>query len=236
MQDVGALVQNGGLIQADGGTVVLTAQAAGNLLKTVVNNTGVIEAHTIDTRSGTIKLLGDMQTGTVNAGGTLDASAPDGGKGGFVDTSAAHVNIANGIHVTTKAANGLSGTWLIDPVDFNIAASGGNMTGADLMSSLTKGSVQIQSTQGSGGTAGDINVNDVVSWSANTLTLTAQNDVNINKPMTGTGTASLALEYGQGAVKLLNTSNITIKAEVNLPLGNSYSTKLGSDGTTALYK
>ena len=232
---VGALVQNGGLIQADGGSVLLTAQAAGDLLKTVVNNTGVIEAHTIDTRGGTIKLLGDMQTGTVNAAGTLDASAPTGGKGGFVETSAAHVNIANGVNVTTRAANGLSGTWLIDPVDFNIAASGGNMTGADLMSSLTKGSVQIQSTQGSGGTAGDINVNDVVSWSANQLTLTAQNSVNINKPMTGTGTASLALEYGQGAVKLLNTANITIKAEVNLPLGNSYSTKLGSDGTTALY-
>src|SRR5271170_173018 len=39
---VRALVQNGGLIQANGGEVVLTAQAAGSLLKTVVNNTGVI--------------------------------------------------------------------------------------------------------------------------------------------------------------------------------------------------
>src|SRR5450830_1173191 len=132
---VGALVNNGGMIRADGGSVVLTAQAAGDLLKTVVNNTGVIEAHTIDTRGGTIKLLGDMQSGTVNAGGTLDASAPAGevgSRGGFIDTSAAHVNIAKGINVTTKAANGLSGTWLIDPVDFTIAASGGNMTGTDL--------------------------------------------------------------------------------------------------------
>ncbi|OHV98798.1 hypothetical protein AKG95_06305, partial [Janthinobacterium lividum] len=232
---VGALVNNGGMIRADGGSVVLTAQAAGDLLRTVVNNTGVIEAQTIDTRGGTIKLLGDMQTGTVNAGGTLDASAPDGGKGGFIDTSAAHVNIAKGINVTTQAANGLSGTWLIDPVDFTIAASGGNMTGTDLMSSLTKGSVQILSTDGTGGTAGDVNVNEAIAWSANKLTLTAQNNININKPMTGTGTASLALEYGQSAVASGNAAHITIKAEVNLPSGNSFSTKQGSDGTTKVY-
>lgn len=43
---VNALVQNGGLISANGGQVVMTAQAAGDLLRTVVNNTGVIEAQT----------------------------------------------------------------------------------------------------------------------------------------------------------------------------------------------
>ncbi|WP_219115964.1 YDG domain-containing protein [Janthinobacterium sp. UMAB-56] len=235
---VGALVKNGGMLKADGGSVVLTAQAAGELLKTVVNNTGVIEAHTIDTRGGTIKLLGDMQTGTVNAGGTLDASAPAGevgSRGGFIDTSAAHVNLARGINVTTKAANGLSGSWLIDPVDFTIAASGGNMTGTDLMNSLANGSVQIISTDGTVGTAGDVNVNEAIAWSANKLTLTAQNNININKPMTGTGTASLALEYGQSAVAASNASHITIKAEVNLPSGNSFSTKQGSDGATKVY-
>eukprot|EP01133_Synstelium_polycarpum_P019994 gene19994-23960_t len=232
---VGALVNNGGLIQADGGSVLLTAQAAGDLLKTVVNNTGVIEAHTIDTTSGTIKLLGDMQTGTVNAGGTLDASAPDGGKGGFIDTSAAHVNIANGINVTTRAANGLSGTWLIDPVDFTIAASGGNMTGTDLTNNLKNGAVQIQSTNGTGGTAGDINVNDVVSWSANKLTLTAQNNININQVMRGSGTASLALEYGQANVTSGNTSKYNVKAAVDLPSGQNFSTKLGSDGALISY-
>ncbi|NBV19941.1 YDG domain-containing protein, partial [Janthinobacterium sp.] len=232
---VGALVNNGGLIQADGGSVLLTAQAAGDLLKTVVNNTGVIEAHTIDTKSGTIKLLGDMQTGTVNAGGTLDASAPDGGKGGFIDTSAAHVNIAKGINVTTRAANGLSGTWLIDPVDFTIAASGGNMTGTDLTNNLKNGAVQIQSTNGTGGTAGDINVNDVVSWSANKLTLTAQNNININQVMRGSGTASLALEYGQANVTSGNTSKYNVKAAVDLPSGQNFSTKLGSDGALISY-
>jgi len=76
---VNALVQNGGLIRADGGRVLLSAQAAGNLLDTVVNNTGVIQARTIENHNGTILLMGDKQSGTVNVGGTLDASAPGGG-------------------------------------------------------------------------------------------------------------------------------------------------------------
>lgn len=232
---VNALVSNGGLIQADGGQVLMTAQAAGQLLNTVVNNSGVIQAQTLVNHNGTIKLLGDMQTGTVHAGGRLDASAPAGGNGGFVETSAAHVQIVPQVQVTTAAALGLAGTWLIDPVDFTIAASGGNMTGTDLMTSLSNGSVQIQSTQGTGGTAGDVNVNEAIAWSANKLTLTAQNNININKPMTGTGTASLALEYGQSTVASSNAANITIKAEVNLPSGNSFSTKQGSDGTTKVY-
>ena len=60
---VDALVENGGLIQADGGHVLLTAQAAGGLFDTVVNNTGVIQARTIENRGGTIVLLGDKHAG-----------------------------------------------------------------------------------------------------------------------------------------------------------------------------
>ncbi len=77
-----ALVANGGLILADGGRVVMTAQAAGQLLKTVVNNSGVIQAQTLGSHDGAILLLGDMQSGAVNESGVLDASAPNGGNGG----------------------------------------------------------------------------------------------------------------------------------------------------------
>ncbi|AYM75696.1 filamentous hemagglutinin N-terminal domain-containing protein [Janthinobacterium agaricidamnosum] len=233
---VGALVNNGGLIQADGGSVVLTAQAAGDLLKTAVNNTGVIEAHTIATRGGTIKLLGDMQSGTVNAAGTLDASASDGGNGGFIDTSAAHVKIDDALKVTTASSKGLAGTWLIDPTDFNIAVSGGDMTGAFLSNSLKSGNVQIQSVSGGSGTQGNINVNDNINWTANKLTLTAQNNININKAMRGAGTASLALEYGQSGVAAGNLSTYNVKAEVDLPSGNNFSTKLGSNGSVTVYQ
>ena len=54
---VDALARNGGLIQADGGQVLLTAKSASNLLQSAVNNTGVIQAQTIENRNGTFSIV-----------------------------------------------------------------------------------------------------------------------------------------------------------------------------------
>lgn len=51
-----ALVENHKLIRADGGKVLLTADAGNALIKTVVNNTGVIEARTLGQKNGKIML------------------------------------------------------------------------------------------------------------------------------------------------------------------------------------
>ncbi|WP_159915425.1 YDG domain-containing protein [Pantoea sp. 18069] len=230
---VNALVDNGGLIQADGGQVLMTAQAVGDLLNSVVNNTGVVQAQTIDNRGGTIKLLGDMRSGTVIVGGTLDASAAGGGNGGFIETSAANVKY-NGAKITTAAPQGITGSWLIDPTDYTIAASGGNMTGADLSNSLKTTDVTI-ATVADGAGAGDIHVNDNVSWAANKLTLKAHNNININQAMRGTGTASLALQYGQASVAGTG-SGYTVNAEVDLPTGMNFSTQQGSAGSVINYQ
>ena len=232
---VNALVHNGGLIQADGGLVLLTAQAAGSLLQSAVNNTGVIQAQTIENRNGTIRLLGGMQNGSVNVGGTLDASAPNGGNGGFIETSAAHVSVQDSARITTASAQGLTGTWLLDPVDYTIAATNGDITGAQLGANLVNNNVTILSSSGATGTGGNINVNDTVNWSANKLTLNAQNNIYINSPMTGTGTASLALLYGQAVVATGNLSQYFVLAPVTLPSGNNFSTTLGSNGAPTNY-
>ena len=112
------LVENGGLIRADGGMVLMNAGAKDALLASVVNNTGVIEAHTVKEHNGTI-ILGGMTAGTVNVSGTLDASAPNGGNGGFIETSAAHVKIADDVKITTAAPEGNVGTWLIEIGTYN---------------------------------------------------------------------------------------------------------------------
>ena len=218
-----SVADNGGLIRADGGLVVMNAGAKDALLASVVNNTGVIEARTVENRDGTIVLLGGMAAGTVNVGGTLDASAPNGGNGGFIETSAAKVKIANDAKVTTAAALGLTGTWLIDPVDFTIAATGGDTTGAAVSASLGSSNVEIRSS------TGDVNVNDTVAWSSNTLELDASNNININAAMNGSGTAALALQYGQGTVAAGNLSKVIVHAAVNLPAGPNFSMLLGSD-------
>ena len=192
-----SLAENGGLIQANGGQVIMNAGAKNALLASVVNNTGVIEAHTVEYQEGSIILLGGMEAGTTYAGGTLDASAPNGGNGGFIDTSAAHVKIVDGIKVSTLATDGNTGTWLIDPVDFNIgdAADGAvsNMSGTTLSSNLAINNVEILSSNGTADGAGNINVNEAVSWSANTLTLTAAKDININAVMTAEEASKLVL-------------------------------------------
>ena len=53
---------------------------------------------------GKIKLL--AQGGTANVSGKLDASAPKGGDGGFIETTGDKVKIADNAVITTKAASG----------------------------------------------------------------------------------------------------------------------------------
>lgn len=243
-----ALAENKQLIQTEGGQVFLSARAANEFSTAVVNNTGIIKAHSLENRDGVIMLIADMQTGVVNVGGTLDASAPNGGNGGFIETSAAQVNIKNDFQITTAAVDGRFGTWLIDPQDYNVAASGGNITGAALSASLATTNVTLLSSSGSVAGSGNVNVNDAVAWSANTiLTLTASNSVNIYADITATGnTAGLVINphtanggenpgmmgtftLGKGAVVTLSGLNPSLSIEgFNYTVINS----LGVSGST----
>jgi len=224
------LAENGGVIQADGGTVILSAGAKDALLASVVNNTGVIEARTVANHDGTIELLGGMTAGTVNVGGTLDASAPKGGNGGFIETNAAHVEISNNAKVTTAAAKGLFGTWLIDPTDFTVAPTGGDITGATLSGDLNSNDITILSSNGAspvtgGSGGGNINVNDTVLWSANTsLTLTAANNVNVNSTITANGaTAGLIIQpnTANGSETASGTGTLNLGADASITLSGA---------------
>jgi trimeric autotransporter adhesin len=229
-----ALIENGGLIQANGGQVYLTAQAANQALNSVVNNTGVIQAQTIENKDGKILLLGDMQNGTANVAGTLDASAPTGGNGGFVETSAANVKFSDEVKVTTLAPMGKSGTWLIDPTDFTItnnsaAQTDNNIGSLTLSNNLNGGNITI-AAQSSGVGNGDIFVNGPINWSANKLTLNAQRNITVGTsgPMNGGAAGQLAFEFGQSTPAANNNANFTVSAPITLPAGQNFSTKNGS--------
>jgi hypothetical protein len=112
------------------------------------------------------------------------------------------------------------------------------MTGTVLANSLASGDVTIVSTNSVVTGAGNINVFDAISWSANKLTLNAQKNININANLNASGTASLALLYGQDAASgTANLGNIvTNNASVDLPAGtNNFTTKFGSDGVVETY-
>ncbi len=147
-------IEQGGAIKADGGLVYLTAKAADELASSSINHTGITEARTLTSGAdGRIMLMGDMEHGQLQVAGTLDASAPNGGDGGFIETSAAHVDITDDVFVTTKASSGRTGEWLIDPVDITIAATGGNVTGATIANALQSTDVTLD-TNGSGSCSG----------------------------------------------------------------------------------
>ena len=101
-----ALVENKGAIYADGGEVYLTTNAVDELLRGVVNNTGIVEANSIDDITGKIELY--AHGGALHVEGTLEA------KNGFIETSGKAFSVADETIVKAK-------TWLIDPTDITIS-------------------------------------------------------------------------------------------------------------------
>ena len=242
-----AMADNGGVIRADAGQVLLKAGAQGSLLRSAVNNTGVIQARTVRKQGGKILLVSGMKAGVTKIDGKLDASAPDTGDGGFIETSGHKVQVEDKADISTKSVQGKTGDWLIDPDDFVVAASGGNITGANLGRRLDSSNVTIETTNGpatlnyaNSGSAingnGDIQINDSVAWSSNTtLSLKAYRNININAPISSSGAyGKLQLLYGQGSSDgVINgvTASYKINAPVSLQSGYTFSTQLGSGGS-----
>ena len=222
------LVENKGLIKADGGQVYLTTQALNTILDGMVNNTGIIEAQSLSNVDGKIVLY--AHGGTLQAGGTITT-----GEGtGSVETSGKVFTSDASLHVST-------GSWLIDPVDITIdstlASTIQTALGSGTVAITTNGS-NTPSTSSGETTAsgnGDITVAAPMSWSANNLILSAGGNINIDAQLDLTSTAGLFLAYGQAAVASGNTAKYNVNAPINIASTGTFSTKLGSDGSAIYY-
>jgi filamentous hemagglutinin family protein len=107
-----ALAENKRLIQADGGTVILAAKSAGDLAATVVNNDGIIQAQSISSRNGVIRLEGGDQ-GVTRTAGTLDASGQHTGEtGGTIKVLGDKVALLDGAKLDASGDAG-GGTILV---------------------------------------------------------------------------------------------------------------------------
>lgn len=203
-----AMVTNSGKIMANGGAIWIAAGAKNALTESVVNNTGILDAETLSSgKSGEIWLLAGSKNGTVNVGGTINASAPINGNGGSIDTSAGRVNILSNLDISTSSRNGQSGIWTIDPNSFYIGentsspnSTWGNITGyedisgSQLSTDLGMTNIVIDSTMGGKGSLGNVYVDSPVTWSGlNSLTLNAANNVIVNAPISSTGSGSIIL-------------------------------------------
>nr|WP_175943122.1 GLUG motif-containing protein [Burkholderia pyrrocinia] len=177
---VDAQAHNGGLLKADGGEVLMTARAAGDLLGSVVRNSGTIEAKGLSSRAGKITLDG----GEVHVGGKLDASAQDASTaGGAVTTRGERVAVSRDAQVDTRAASGQTGLWTIEAANAGVDAAGHAITGETLSRNLGTTNVALTNT------SGDLTVGDAVTWTNdNTLALTSKKgSVDLKQSLTASG-------------------------------------------------
>ncbi|WP_234968948.1 YDG domain-containing protein [Thiomicrospira sp. ALE5] len=110
-------IEQGGAIRADGGLILLTAKAAGDLTSSVINHTGVTEAQTLASgKNGEIWLIGDADAGEMNISGTMNVSAPEQGEGGKIIATADTVMVDGDAHLNASGAHGggavlVGGDW-----------------------------------------------------------------------------------------------------------------------------
>jgi hypothetical protein len=103
---VAALVTNTGTIAAEGGTVLLTAQAADGIVQTLVAAGGKLRADTVGDKTGTIRIAGIGGSITIE-GDVAARGAVAGTKGGDVEVNATGaVRVAAGARVSASGDTG----------------------------------------------------------------------------------------------------------------------------------
>ncbi|WP_156481365.1 two-partner secretion domain-containing protein, partial [Herbaspirillum rubrisubalbicans] len=258
-----ALVDNKGLILADGGKVYLTASGKNTLLSTVVNNEGVIRAQGYGTTSGgTVVLLG--QGGDTLSNGAINVSGQGAGqKGGTVvlggDRVAVYGNasidasgVASGgavviggdsLHKATSAANiGFANQTVIGS-GAQIYIGSGQGDGGFVETSGKQLSMQGQVHGKSAGKAGQWLI-DPTDITINTGSSTATNSSNV---WSGSGSSSVvnnasietALNNGANVIITTNSSgaaggNITVAANIAKTSGGNANLTLVANQTIAL--
>src|SRR5574344_631154 len=183
---VDALVDNQNLLIANGGNVYLTTNAKDELLKGVVNHSGIIEANSLEELSSEVILF--AHGGTTNVDGNIIA------KNSFVETSGEKLNVTSNTKVVAK-------DWLLDPTDMKIESTGGDvLTGESvsataIQNNLETTNVHLQATN-------NITVNQNITWSTDKQLKLEADNINVNATINNTNSTNGGV-YFQAA----NTSN-----------------------------
>src|SRR5207249_4117067 len=215
-------VSNTGTLQADGGMVTLQAKAAGDVIRSVVNQEGVVRATSLVNRGGVIKLLAadDVEnSGAIgwqaNAGKVTNASGAVTNYG-TLDISAGEPGAAPGQVTLAGEYVGHAGTILARGAD---QGPGGRVLLTSTKETLVTPSGRIETSGAGAGAAGN-----VVIWSdTDTIyqgTITArggmaggdggQVEVSGYQNLNFRGTADLTAAHGRTGSLLLDPTTITI--------------------------
>jgi filamentous hemagglutinin family protein len=217
---------------------------------TTVQSGAVINADAITSGNGGSVVV--WANDTTNFAGTITArGGAVSGDGGSTEVSGKKTLVYQG-HTDTTAVNGKTGNLLLDPGEYTIStgATGGNVKNVDeLVTELGSTNITL-ATDGTG--TGDVTVSAPVSWSsANTLTLSAHNNIYLNSSITATngGLTLAANTAGSGngittgiitpaAGSSINVETFTLQSgtwqEINSSLSSFYAKDFRISGGTFL--
>jgi len=208
-----AAVTNSGTLIANGGKILLTANAASSVVNNAINMTGYAQATSASqSQNGTITLDGGSQ-GTVQVAGTLDASGKNTGEtGGTVQVTGHDVQLASTAKVDVSGDAG-GGTALIGGDEHG----GGTLAHASTTSVASGATISADGvTKGNGG--------KVVVWSDDQTDY--QGSISAKGGVTGGdggsaevsshgvlaygGTSDLSAPFGNPGTLLLDPRDVTI--------------------------
>lgn len=224
-------VINNGHIQADGGTITLSATAASDIVDSLITNTGVIEAKSLGANKGQIRLIASKAGTTASSGkstvlnsGELRAEGRSAYEtGGSITLLGDHIGLASGSEISVNGysgggiiliGGGFAGTGDLPHADMVVVQNGATLTANALNS-------------GDGG--------QVVLWSDGTTDFMGTIDANALHNQHGRGgsveTSGKILNVG-GSVNassyngaqgewLLDPFNVVISSAANSNISNS---------------
>jgi filamentous hemagglutinin family protein len=188
-----------------GGTVLIGGNFHGAPGMRQASNV-IIGKATIDvkaTHKGNGGKVAIWSKGNTSFGGTVIATGGyRKGNGGYVETSG-HLLSIDGASVTTLAARGDAGTWLIDPYAVEICSSCNStntttaITTGNISSALANGDVTIEADGGGANSTITWDSNATLNYSsANALSLLAEGSIVFKSSVQNTGTGDINLVAG----------------------------------------
>lgn len=236
---------NSGVLKADGGYLVMTAKQAGDVMSTVVNNTGTIEAKTLHQNEKGEILLDGGDTGIVEVDGTINASGVEAGQsagsikaigaethvkdganllakgnvdGGLIETSGDYLEISDKANIDAAGKTGKAGEWLLDPLDVVISDHDANTSGRNSSDgTYTYGEVQTDDANKTSW-INSTTVNDMLSRG------TSVKIQAIDKNKAATITVDSEIEKRDAANK---DTTLTLEAQSNVTVNKSITSKAG---------
>ena len=240
---------NSGALKADGGYLVMTARSAGDVMSTVVNNTGTMEAKTLRQNEKGEILLDGGDNGIVELNGTLDASGMEAGQsagsikaigaethvedgatlhaigavdGGLIETSGDYLEIGDNVDIDAAGKTGKAGEWLLDPLEVVISDS--QPTGS---SSVTNGDKD--GSYNSSNDASGKNSRNMTTWvNSNTVNRLLNNGTAVSVQATDANkVASITLDSAINKTSGADTS-LTLEAQRNVTVNAGITSTSGA--------